>query len=231
MLQLAKRTRATGEMTTDQVALQLAGEIARRIGPGASALVVMICGPPATGKTTLCNAIKKQLGPDSVAVLCDDRELYSRAVREELGINGIDRKARDMEQLKTDLASLVTGSAIPDKVYDRTNPGNPEAKTVGSLQTKPLVLLDGFTWCYEDFDGLWDLKYVFLPDNFEDSERMSMDRDRRERSYSQAEAESKHASCYRTYMENIDRVRQGARRLYRVSRRHEFTPEGSSSRS
>ena len=230
-MQLAKRTRATGEMTTDQVALQLAGEIERRIGPRSDAFVVMICGPPGTGKTTLCHAIKKQLRPDSVAVLCDDRELYSRAAREELGINGIDRRARDMEHLKADLASFAGGSAIPDKVYERSNPDSPEVKTLGSLQPRPVVLLDGFTWCYENFDGLWDLKYVFLPHSFEDSEKMSMDRDWRERSYSQAEAESKHASCYRTYMENIDRVRQGARRLYRVSRRHEFTPEGSSSRS
>ena len=212
-------------MTTDQVALQLAGEIERRIGPRSDAFVVMICGPPGTGKTTLCHAIKKQLRPDSVAVLCDDRELYSRAVRRELGINGIDRRARDMERLKADLASFAGGSSIPDKVYDRWHPGSPEVKTLGSLQPKPVVLLDGFTWCYENFDGLWDLKYVFLPRTFQDSEKMSLDRDRRERSYGQADAESKHASCYRTYMENIDRVRQGARRLYRVSAGREFTVE------
>ena len=213
-------------MTIGQVALQIAGEIERRIGTRSDAFVVMVCGPPGKGKTTLCNAIKKQLRPDRVAVLCDDRELYSRAVRGELGINGIDRRARDMERLRADLGSFTGGSSIPDKVYDRSNPGSPEVKSVGSLQPKPVLLLDGFTWCYEDFDGLWDLKYVFLPHSFEDSEKMSMDRDRRERSYSQADAESKHASCYRAYMENIDRVRQGARRIYRVSPRHEFTPEG-----
>ena len=212
-------------MTTAQIACQIIGDV-EDLMKQRGVVVAMICGPPGTGKTQLCTFIKNQLGPDRVAILCDDRELYSRAVRKELGINGIDHKARDTEQLKADLASFVTGSAIPDKVYDRSHPDSPEVKTLGSLQPKPVVLLDGFTWGYENFDSLWDLKYVFLPHSFEDSEKMSMDRDRRERSYSQAEAESKHASCYRTYMENIERVRHRAQRLYRVSPRHEFTPEG-----
>ena len=213
-------------MTTAQIACQIIGDVEHLMKQRRGVVVAMICGPPGTGKTKLCTVIKNQLGPDSVAVLCDDRELYSRAVRRELGINGIDRRARDMEHLKADLASFAGGSSIPDKVYDRSHPGSPEVKAVGSLQPKSVVLLDGFTWCYENFDGLWDLKYVLLPHRFEDSEKMSLDRDRRERSYSEAEAESKHASCYRTYIENIDRVRQGAHRLYRVSAGREFTPEG-----
>ena len=118
-------------MTTDQVALQLAGEIESRMGPGAIALVVMLCGPPGTGKTTLCNSIKKRLGKETVAILCDDRELFSRRVRAELGINGIDRRARDMQQLKSDLASFVGGSPIADKVYDRSTPDSPKVRLFG----------------------------------------------------------------------------------------------------
>ena len=213
------------EMTADQVVSQLAGEIKSRIGTGAGALVVMLCGPPGSGKTTLCNAIKTRLGEEIVAILCDDRELFSRRVRDELGINGIDRRARDMQQLKSDLASFVGGSPIADKVYDRSTPDSPKVKTVGSLQPKPVVLLDGFSWCYEDFDGMWDLKYVFLPHSIKGSEEMSMERDLAERSYNAAEAESKHNLAYRTYTENIDNVRQSASRIYRVSARHDFMPE------
>ena len=104
-------------------------------------------------------------------------------MRDELGINGIDRRARDMQQLKSDLASFVGGSPIANKVYDRSTPDSPKVQTVGSLQPKPVVLLDGFSWCYEDFDGMWDLKYAFLPHSFEASEEMSMERDLAERSY------------------------------------------------
>jgi len=193
----------------------------QRPGP----VVVLIGGPPAAGKTTLCEAVKEQLGEDAVAVLCDDRELYSRGVRDELGMNGIDHGARDMQQLKTDLASFVRGGPIADKTYNRSEPGNPEVKTFGSLQPRPVVLLDGFSWCYEDFVGMWDLKYVFLPRSFADSEKMSVERDLDERSYNAAEAEFKHAVTYRTYSENIDKVRQGAHRIYRVSAGHEFTVE------
>jgi len=72
---------------------------------------------------------------------------------------------------------------------------------------------------------MWDLKYLFLPHSFEASEKMSMERDLDERSYNAAEAESKHALAYRTYTENIDNIRQGASRIYRVSAQHDFMPE------
>ena len=212
-------------MTTAQVASQIIADVERLMKERPGPAVVLIGGPPAAGKTTLCEAVKERLGEDAVAVLCDDRELYSRGVRDELGMNGIDQGARDMQQLKADLASFVGGAPIANKTYDRSEPGNPEVRTFGLLQPRPVVLLDGFSWCYDDFVGMWDLKYVFLPHSFSDSEKMSVVRDLDERSYNAAEAESKHNLAYRTYKENIDKVRQGAHRIYRVSAQHEFTAE------
>ncbi len=214
-----------------QVARAIAREVEERVANGGGTVVVVVSGPPATGKTTLCENITEELGRERVVTLCDDRELHSRALREQLGVSGIDYRARDMKRLKADVSAICRGVSIPNRIYRRRSGEEPELVTEGTLDPKPIVLLDGFAWCYRDFDGMWDLKYLLLPYAFEDSERMSIARDMEERYYYDSQAELKHFICYRTYFHHVERVRESARRIYRVSPEYRYLEEDSLARS
>jgi uridine kinase len=213
------------EITRD-IVVRLAEESARA---GVSKpVVVMVTGPPATGKTALCAEIAGRLGIDRVATLVDDREIYSRAVRERLGVTGIDHAARDMDRLKRDLISLREGKSVPDRSYERYPDRAPRLVSCGTLAPKAVILLDGFAWCYQDFDGLWDLKYVLLPRSFEQSARMSSGRDTAERHYSDQQADTKHRVTYEAYARHGQTLRRDADRIYRVSADYRFEVEQES---
>lgn len=216
-------------MTAAEVASEIAADIAARLESGPASLVVMVTGPPAMGKTALCTDIAGRLGSDRVLTLVDDREIHSREVREDLGVTGIDHAARDMDQLKRDLIALRAGVSVADKSYERYPDRAPQSVPRGTLAPKPVILLDGFAWCYQDFDRLWDLKYVLLPRSFELSERMSSRRDQAERHYSDDQAEAKHRVTYETYARHEDTLRRDADRIYRVSAdyRFELEPAGA----
>ena len=212
-------------VTSNDIALEIAEAVQQLLPSGPKPVVAMVTGPPATGKTVLCAKISERLGAAQVLTLVDDREIHSRKVRESLGVTGIDHKARNMAQLKQDLSSLRRGMAVLDKVYERFPDRDPEVVSRGSLDPKPVVLLDGFAWCYEDFDGLWDLKYVLLPYSFEHSEKMSISRDKDERHYGNDQAASKHLITYRAYSRHEDHLRRRADRIYRVSSDYDFRVE------
>ncbi len=209
-------------MTAAAVGSEIAQEILARLAERATRVVVMVTGPPATGKSSLCARISEKVGCDRVLTLVDDREIYSRRVRAALDVSGIDHAARDMDQLKHDLLSLRSGLAVPDKVYQRFPDRDPALEARGPLNPKPVILLDGFAWCYEDFDGLWDLKYVLLPRSFEQSEQMSARRDKAERHYGDPQADVKHRITYRTYADQQRTLRRNAHRIYRVSADYQF---------
>ena len=209
-------------MTAAEVGSEIAQEILTRLTERSTHVVVMVTGPPATGKSSLCARISQKVGCDRVLTLVDDREIYSRRVRAARKVSGIDHAARDMDQLKQDLLSLRGGLAVPDKVYQRFPDRDPELAARGSLDPRPVILLDGFAWCYEDFDGLWDLKYVLLPGSFEQSEQMSARRDKAQRHYGDQQADVKHRITYRTYADQQRTLRRSAHRIYRVSADYQF---------
>ena len=218
-------------MTAAEVASVITRDVVARLaeasaGAGVSnPVVVMVTGPPATGKTALCAEIAGRLGGYRVLTLVDDREIYSRDVREGLGVTGIDHAARDMDQLKRDLIALLTGKPVPDKSYERYPDRAPRLVCRGTLAPKAVVLLDGFAWCYQDFDGLWDLKYALLPRSFEQSARMSSGRDTAERHYSDQQAEAKHRVTYEAYARHEHTLRRDADRIYLVSADYRFEVE------
>ncbi len=221
-------------MTAAEVASVITRDIVAHLaeasaGAGVSSpVVVMVTGPPATGKTALCAEIAGRLGVNRVLTLVDDREIYSRDVREELGVTGIDHAARDMDQLKRDLISLREGKSIPDRSYERYPDRDPRLVSRGTLAPKAAILLDGFAWCYQDFDGLWDLKYVLLPRSLEHSARMSAGRDTAERHYSDQQADAKHRVTYEAYVRHEHTLRRDADRIYRVSADYRFEVERES---
>ena len=210
-------------------AADLAEEITREVGvcleEKSGPVVVMVTGPPAMGKTALCTEVARRLGRDRVLTLVDDREIYSREVRDRLGVTGIDHAARHMGQLQRDLIALRKGRTVPDKAYRRCPDRAPRLVSSGTLSPKAVILLDGFAWCYPDFDGLWDLKYVLLPSSFEQSERMSSRRDKAERHYSDHQADAKHRATYKTFARHESTLCRNADRVYRVSADYQFELE------
>ena len=218
-------------MTASEVVSEIALEVAARLAEkssgavAATPVVVMVTGPPAMGKTALCVEIARQIGNDQVVTVVDDREIYSREVRETLGVTGIDHAARDMGRLRRDLITLCAGNSVADKSYKRYPDRAPRLVSRGTLVAKPIILLDGFAWGYEDFDGLWDLKYVLLPRTFEQSARMSTRRDQAERHYSGPQADAKHRVTYETYARHEEMLRRNADRVYRVSADYRFEVE------
>ncbi|MFN0169436.1 MAG: hypothetical protein ACKV22_23685 [Bryobacteraceae bacterium] len=203
-------------MTSKELAQCISRDIRQRLDGGTDPVIVMITGPPATGKTTLSRNIREELGPEGVVTLCDDRELHTRDVRRGLGISGIDPRARNMLQnvaTEEDLFRLSRGQPIREKAYKRLPNTQPDIVDIGELAPGSVILLDGFAWCYPDFDGMWDLKYVLLPYLIKESELMSIERDLRERFYVDTEAHFKHFLCYRTYIQHRDILRDNAQSI------------------
>lgn len=126
-------------------------------------MMIAVGGDSATGKTTLCDGLRRILGePRVTTIRLDDYHAFTRAQRAAAGITALDPRATNFAKMEHDLCSLRAAHTIRKPVYDHADGtfGAPEL-----IEPREIVLVHGLFPLYTPaLRALFDLAVWLDPE-------------------------------------------------------------------
>lgn len=114
------------------------------------ALLISVAGGTASGKTTVVDEIKKNFAKNDISVVCMDnyykkRDNLTLAEREKINYDHPD--SIDMEMLKDDLKTLLSGKEIKMPIYDFKNHNRSNEFII--IKPTKVIILEGILALYD----------------------------------------------------------------------------------
>lgn len=151
-----------------------------------------LVGDSASGKTTLVRGVVRLLGQNGVTPLClDDYHRYTRAEMVARGLTAADPAANNLDLMAEHLAALRAGRSIRKPVYDHRSGTLRDPETVAA--TGLVVAYGMLTLTPPALAALFDLTVYLEPDEAL-RRAWRLERDVRERGYTPAEVQARHAA-------------------------------------
>jgi phosphoribulokinase len=144
-----------------------------------------IIGDSGSGKSIVCDAVRRLIGPERVAdVRLDDYLRYTRAERRERGLTSLNPAVHDFELMHSHLRLLRAGRSVRGRVYDHADGSFGAMRTVEPRDVVMVRGLIGFPT--DEVRQVYDLG-VFLYPEPELLFRWKLRRDVRSRGYRETE--------------------------------------------